>query len=152
MLLVGATVMICNYEDSLHTKIKQVAWRSHVLANRLSTRAICAILQKSSSAKNATMTSKRSHPRPMRNSKQRIIHHMGIMPIPPPPDPPPDPPRLAGPPPKLLPLLLPLIDLLFVTPAEACPLPVLPDAFLFFFDPPRKLPRPLLPPRLFELS
>ena len=100
--------------------------------------------------RNATIPSKRSHPRPMQNSKQRIIHHIGIMPI---PDLPPDPPRFAGPPPKLLPLLLLLIDLLFVTPAEAWPLPMLlPDAFLFFFDPPRKLPRPLLPPRLFELS
>ena len=101
---------------------------------------------------NVTSLSKCSHPRPIQNSEQIIILHMGIIPIPPPPRPPRNPPRLAGPPPMPLPLLLPLVDLLFATPVEAWPLPVLPDAFLFFFHAPRALPRPLLPPRLFELS
>ena len=54
MLIVRATIIICNYEDSLHTKTKQVARPSHVLANRLSPRAICAMLRKRDSAKNAT--------------------------------------------------------------------------------------------------
>ena len=38
--------MICNYEDSLYTKFNQAAELSHVLANRLSTRTICAMLHK----------------------------------------------------------------------------------------------------------
>lgn len=94
-----------------------------------------------------------SHRWPIQDSKQTIILHIGIIPIPPPPpEPPRDPPRLAAPPAKLLPLLLLLADLLFVTPAEAWPLALLPDIFLFVFHLPRGLPRPLLPPRLFELS
>lgn len=140
--------MICNYKGSTYKDQNPVP----SLSRFSKLQAIYAMPRKRTRPKNATTSSNSSHPRPMQSTKQKIIHHIGIIPIPPPPDPPRNPPCLAGPPPKLLPLFLLLADLLFVTPAEAWPLPVLPDAFLDLFGPPRKLPRPLLPPRLFELS
>lgn len=143
--------MICSYEDR-HTVPIQIHWPSKVLPDPLSTTAMLAMLRTTNTQLDVMRPSKSLQPRPMRNSKQRNKLHMGIIPIPPPPRPPWNPPRLAGPPPKLLPLILLLVDLLFVTAAEALPLPVLPDAFLFFFHPPRELPRPLLPPRLLGLS
>ena len=142
--------MTYSYEDQ-HTIYIKVLWPSQILPVPLSTRAMRAMLHPTTKSQLiVTRPSRSSQPRPMQKSKQRSILHMGIIPIPPPPRPPRNPPRLAGPPPKLLPLLLLLVDLLFVTPTGALPLLVLPDAFLFFFHPPR--PRPLLPPRLLELS
>ena len=96
----------------------------------------------------ATRPSPSLQPRPMQNNEYRVVLYMGIIPIPPPPNPP----GLDAPPPKLLPLLLLLVDLRFVTPAEALPLPVLPDTFRLPFQLPLKLTRPLRPLRLFELS
>ncbi len=144
ILLLEATIVISSYEDQNRNSM-QVLWSFQVLPILICTEGTNTQL-------NGTRPSKSSQPWSMQNSNQRIIHHIGIIPIPPPPRPPRDPPRLAGPPPKLLPLLLLLAGLLFVTPAEALPLPVLPDDFLFFFHTFRELPRPLLPPRLFELS
>ena len=61
------------------------------------------------------------------------------MPMPRPPEPAPFVPYLDVPPPKLLPLFLLPVDLLFVTPVGALPLSLPPDAFRL---PLLKLPRP----------
>lgn len=143
----GVFVMICSYEDQCtNPPIGALAVPSaaHLFKHQSH---VCNTT--TNAQLNTTSTSKASNPRPMQNSQQRIILHIGIIPIPPPPRPPGPPPPLAGLPPKLLPLLLLLVDLLFV---KAWPLPVPPDAFLFVFHPPRDLLRPLLPPRRFEIS
>ena len=129
---------------------KQVPRPFQVMPVPISSKAMRAMQQLMRSKKKRFLKKLTAHANP--KQQMMVAHQMGIIPIPPPPRPPRPPPRLTGPPPKPLPLLLPLVDLLFATLAEALPLLVPLDAFLFFFHPPRELPRPLLPPRGFVSS